>query len=479
MKFVFTAFIFLLAGTAFAQQFKATGSVTLYGKVDNAKSTYFEFAQTGFFDNNGSSVILKDDGRFSHSFQIEGKRQDLYLYLNNSVLILTVSDGDSLWINWNERDFKNSISVKGASVFSDKMVKAQLYRHQNFWPLFVELQQNMYKKRDSLTKEQKFTLINNLFNQEADHIFGVDNVKHGISAALYPEIYFFYTNMLSDQRLLPEYPLAITAANPAAAVKQIIEGTNTRRLDAPYFWTSSSYRDFIYDDTRFNREYSKYYDTVKSFNPALTAYLAAKSIIPDTQISNWFNTKHILFSFNHYKFEDVENVYKRFNTELKDRELKKILNDGYTSFLTLRPGKAAPAFTLKDTAGKNVSLADFKGKVVYLDFWGVGCGPCIYDIENYSKKFHERYKDKDVAFLSVCVDANEKRWKTALDKYGMHDQVNLIAEGWTKHPVVKEYNVTGIPHYFLIGKDGRMLNNNAERMGELLRQQQNEIDKAL
>src|SRR3546814_3113417 len=82
------------------------------------------------------------------------------------------------------------------------------------------------------------------------------------------------------------------------------------------------------------------------------------------------------------------------------------------------------------------SLADFKGKVVYIDFWGVYCGPCIYDIQHYVPQIHEHYKDKDVVFINICVDVGETQWKAALKKHNLHG-INLIAEGWSRHPVCR------------------------------------------
>ena len=133
----------------------------------------------------------------------------------------------------------------------------------------------------------------------------------------------------------------------------------------------------------------------------------------------------------------------------------------------LRPGNRAPAFTMQDEKGKQVSLADFKGKVVYIDFWCVGCGPYIYQIKNYMPDLQKRYEGKDVVFLNICVDAKGKQWTDALQKYKMSG-INLYPDGWDENPVCKDYNLKAIPHYVLIDKDGNKVNNMAPRASELL-----------
>jgi len=66
-------------------------------------------------------------------------------------------------------------------------------------------------------------------------------------------------------------------------------------------------------------------------------------------------------------------------------------------------GKTAPAFTLVDLAGKKVSLADFKGKPVVIDFWATYCAPCKLEMP-WFEEFTAKYKDKGLVVLGVDQD---------------------------------------------------------------------------
>jgi len=66
-------------------------------------------------------------------------------------------------------------------------------------------------------------------------------------------------------------------------------------------------------------------------------------------------------------------------------------------------GKAAPAFTLVDLAGKKVSLADFKGKPVVIDFWATYCAPCKLEMP-WFEEFTAKYKDQGLVVLGVDQD---------------------------------------------------------------------------
>ena len=70
--------------------------------------------------------------------------------------------------------------------------------------------------------------------------------------------------------------------------------------------------------------------------------------------------------------------------------------------------KSAPEFTLKDANGQTVHLADYKGKVVLLDFWATWCGPCKVEIP-WFMEFEQQFKDRGFAVLGVSMD--EDGWE--------------------------------------------------------------------
>jgi cytochrome c biogenesis protein CcmG/thiol:disulfide interchange protein DsbE len=65
--------------------------------------------------------------------------------------------------------------------------------------------------------------------------------------------------------------------------------------------------------------------------------------------------------------------------------------------------KAAPEFALKDSNGQTVHLADYKGKIVLLDFWATWCAPCRIEIP-WFMEFEQQFKDRGFAVLGVSMD---------------------------------------------------------------------------
>jgi thiol-disulfide isomerase/thioredoxin len=157
---------------------------------------------------------------------------------------------------------------------------------------------------------------------------------------------------------------------------------------------------------------------------------------------------------------EVKEMYGLSAKEISDPDLKQTIETKYTLISSLLPGNPAPPISLKTKEGKLVNLSDFKGKVVYLDFWASWCQPCMMEMPS-AKKLQDTFATRDVVFLYVSVDENEKAWMKTMEAKGMKG-VHLHTQGFDGD-VPKKYGVNGIPSYYLIGRDGKIISNNPSR----------------
>ncbi len=113
-------------------------------------------------------------------------------------------------------------------------------------------------------------------------------------------------------------------------------------------------------------------------------------------------------------------------------------------------GKPAPALAVTTWAnGQPAKLADFKGKIVVLDFWATWCGPCIAAIP-HNNALAQKYASQGVVFLGICHPRDgEKMTATAQDK-GLGYASALDADGATN----KAYKVDSYPDYYVIDRRG-------------------------
>lgn len=111
----------------------------------------------------------------------------------------------------------------------------------------------------------------------------------------------------------------------------------------------------------------------------------------------------------------------------------------------------ATPFSLKDLNGKTVTLADYKGRVVFLDFWATWCPPCRASVPAV-ESLHKAMAGKDVQILGMNLDEDLRDVPAFVKKKGITYPVLLAGES----DVSEHYNLRGIPHFILIDRSGRV-----------------------
>ena len=118
-------------------------------------------------------------------------------------------------------------------------------------------------------------------------------------------------------------------------------------------------------------------------------------------------------------------------------------------------GKPALDFQVTDLKGEAFSLAEYRGRVVLLDFWATWCAPCIAEIPNL-KKTYEKYKDQKFQIIGISLDRSEKPLESYIEK----EELGWL-HYWDKSRQVSTlYKVQGIPSTFLIDGEGVIRNTN-------------------
>jgi peroxiredoxin len=120
--------------------------------------------------------------------------------------------------------------------------------------------------------------------------------------------------------------------------------------------------------------------------------------------------------------------------------------------MTKVPPKAAPDFTLPTADGQQVALQQFRGKVVFLNFWATWCIPCREEMPAL-ERLHQTYQAQDLAIISIDLKESADQVKAFFDKHGLSFPALLDQNG----SVFRDYLVAGMPTTYLIGRDGTLL----------------------
>ena len=137
-------------------------------------------------------------------------------------------------------------------------------------------------------------------------------------------------------------------------------------------------------------------------------------------------------------------ILKQDTTSQKDESPKSLRTDPSEWV-----GKPAPNFQVTDLKGEELSLKDFHGKVVLLDFWATWCGPCIAEMPKI-KKTYEKYKDQNFQIIGISLDRSKEPLEAYIEEEGL-----AWLQYWDESRKLRTlYGVWGIPSAFLIDGEG-------------------------
>ena len=125
-----------------------------------------------------------------------------------------------------------------------------------------------------------------------------------------------------------------------------------------------------------------------------------------------------------------------------------IINFVAGSIFAAASGPAAPDLKLADVHGKNVSLSEFRGKVVILNFWATWCGPCEAEMPSLNNLYKE-FKSKGLVVIAISVDQTEKSVLSFITEKKLAFPVLLDKN---KEVYFDSYTVMGLPTTFIIDR---------------------------
>ena len=107
---------------------------------------------------------------------------------------------------------------------------------------------------------------------------------------------------------------------------------------------------------------------------------------------------------------------------------------------------------LKDAYGNTVRMSDFRGKVVFLNFWATWCAACVVEMPSM-EKLHGKLKDKDFAMVAINVQESDTQVKAFFEKMKLSFTALLDSNG----AVATGFSVNALPTTFVLDKEGKIV----------------------
>ncbi len=170
------------------------------------------------------------------------------------------------------------------------------------------------------------------------------------------------------------------------------------------------------------------------------------------EMLTWGNNAEVYFE--EYKKTDPPQVY----LDLLNNEVSKITE-------AFNEGMKMPNYSFFDADGNLHMMDEFKGKVVYMDLWATWCYWC-HDERKHFEVVMDYFKDEtdEIVFIGLSLDKEKDRekWKKMLHSKDIKG-VQLIAQNAFDSKICKDFRVTGIPRFIILGKNGEIIQADALR----------------
>ncbi len=467
VKIRFVFFLFLLTGfTTHAQN-----TVTVSGTIENPKSATVELYNDKMFLGKKVeqlSSILKS-GQFQFTVSID-KATLVELESDDIHQKLFLEPGDNLQLQVKN----NAITFLGKGSENNSFLK-------KFYDQFMyDFEDTVMQPKILSTGVDAFEMLifNNRKKQNA--FFKSDPAK----ASLSPAFTEFIQNTITFRywNLLFSYPITNANNNNGLTVTSLptamLEDFTKVPVNNDAALMCEPYREFLKYFVVYFTSQSNGFNKFNDFSVAAEKkFTLAKDRLKEGAYKFWltrftidecgrlsaFMSKRL---FSSLKEVDKEGSYASLVNEIcgERMTMKEEIKKGSPATGNEVAQNSTDELDLRDVKGKHVSLTDFKGKVVYIDFWASWCGPCRRMMP-FSKQLHENLSDKQkkqIAFLYISIDADSAAWKKGISDLGIQG-INVNSPGNWNSKACKYFQISGIPRYMIMNKKGEIVDFNAVR----------------
>ncbi|HOY32768.1 MAG TPA: TlpA disulfide reductase family protein [Bacteroidales bacterium] len=173
------------------------------------------------------------------------------------------------------------------------------------------------------------------------------------------------------------------------------------------------------------------------------------------------STLNTLNSSNYFGKKNIISILKQVSVSSKFEKHRQMANSMYIFLTRFEKGMPAPDFSLKSVDNSTISLSDFRGKFVYLNFYASWCLNCRDEME-LMRKFRQNF-DNDVVFISISAD---REFMNTYHFVHDHNYNWLFLHFNSDYDLLESYGVFAYPDFVLIDKNGNFIQCPAPKPSE-------------
>lgn len=441
MKYALFLPIFLISLVAFAQNNKPY--VVYSGTIKNTNETSIRVLN---FDSSYKRDIAIDaKGNFRDTLFIE-EPGCFFFQFGKSYSSMFLKYGDNLHVNIDANDFFNSIkySGKGSELnnfsVSIKQLRGTLIVDPKAY-FVVPLADFLIKIEKHREILLAFLENSTIKGEEKQIQKNIIEQQHLLTKNNYDKFNFFHT------KVHPDLP-----SNYYDEVK------NLNLDDDVSFKNNKDFRALVVENFLLTSKEA----LEKNLN--LTILEFTKNKVKDIKSRSVRESiVSMLFKQMNINNKNYKSDYTEIMAMLTSENLKEKLTARYNGVTATKPEMPSFDFNYENHKGGNTTLADLKGKLVYIEIWATWCGPCLQEQPALTQLIKD-YKEKNIEFVSISIDIKNDytKWRDMVVKNKVGG-VQLIADKSLQSDFMKAFSVGLIPRTILLDENGNIINPHAPR----------------
>ncbi|MDA3910922.1 MAG: TlpA disulfide reductase family protein [Bacteroidales bacterium] len=393
------------------------------------------------------SITPDTNQNFSFTLQIDAPQYIQFKYRRKS-FPLYVYPGDSIQLSYDDENTKTPFEFsKGNTAPSLYLTEMTLFQQNSptFSDLLYEMDIDSFLIKSEITKNEMSDLLDLWSETITDDDF-IEKESKRINFLFY-NLNFRYKDYFT---YFSEDTLALDSVN----FFDFADNLDINDEDALGF---DSYPTAIINYINYQMEEEKIesYETMVQEQIELVQKEITNQAVKEAVLYQ------IIIDYGRYNgFEAIEQAYQEFINQAADEYRIENLKRLYQRWDKIKQGENAPEFSYPDIKGDSISLADFRGQILYIDVWATWCGPCRVEIPAFTELVNE-YSNEPVQFLSVSVDENKTAWIKFIEEEAP-DWPQTFTGGWDCS-ICEDYFIKGIPRFILIDAEGKIIDATAPR----------------
>lgn len=455
-----------------------------------------KISEQSIFDQNALSYIkvisenprtdsLKINTSFFSKLPYQFYKQENILTSNISYITLPCDRPSPATVTINSQDYKVWVSPNDTSSIT---IKENL-KSVSFSGKHSQISQYYLKKQNQLGFNDRPQAINQLVNKAGSHsklITQIDSIsdlelnflKKANLDPVY-EVYEMNDILYGALNFKLTFPFFNDVANiiKEPTPENYYDFLNEVEINSHEAITGSNYFSFL--DYYFWRNIDK--NILKQYNGKARVTFLRNHIYQQAGNELKPNIKKYYFAYNlsrmieFYKNpEEIDSLVSSWQVEEYDYLFKNLWTELINKKVRINNGDKVPDFTFQDITGKPINLSDLNDKVIYINFWGTWCKPCLANIPDLNNMIDHYNESEDLIFLNICIKSKKEEWIKSVNNFNLKGLNVFIDYGDETSEFLSYLDVTGLPHYSILAK-GNILKINYTNKAPLVKKDLNTL----